>query len=56
MTAIERATRDQNIEEISLELLDQLYYPGYVEEMSSQDPYKLEWELKQIESQFSKKN
>jgi hypothetical protein len=56
MTAIARATRDQNIEEISIELLDQIYYSGYVEEMSIIDPAKIEWELAQMESQFSKRN
>ncbi len=56
MTAIARATRDQNIEEISIELLDQIYYSGYVQEMSLTDPAKIEFELAQMESQFSKRN
>ena len=56
MTAIARATRDQNIEDISIELLDQIYYSGYVQEMSITDPSKLEFELAQMESQFSKRN
>ena len=56
MTAIARATRDQNIEEISIELLDQIYYSGYVQEMSIIDPANLEFELAQMESQFSKRN
>ncbi len=56
MTAIARATREQNIEEISCELLEQIYYSGYVEEMNITDPQKLEWELSQMRSQFSVKN
>jgi len=56
MTAIARATREQNIEDISVDLLDQIYYSGYVAEMSIIDPDKIEWELAQLESQFSKKN
>jgi hypothetical protein len=56
MTALARTTREQNIEEISVQLLDQLYYSGYVEEMSIIDPAKVEWELAQMESQFSKNN
>ena len=56
MTAITRATRDQNIEEISIELLDQIYYSGYVQEMSVTDPAKIEWELAQMSAQFSTTN
>jgi hypothetical protein len=56
MKAISRVTREQNIEEISIELLDQIYYSGYVEHMLELDPEKIEWELAQMSSQFSKKN
>jgi hypothetical protein len=56
MTALARTTRDQNIEEISIDLLDQIYYSGYVAEMLQLDPAKIEFELAQMESQFTKKN
>ncbi len=56
MKALVQITRQQNIEEIFAQELEQIYYPGYLEQMSTSHPDRLEWELKEFESQFSKKN
>jgi hypothetical protein len=56
MKALVQITRQQNIEEIFAQELEQIYYPGYLEQMSTSNPDRLEWELEEFESQFSKKN
>ena len=55
MTALTKSTIEQNIEEISIELLDSIYYAGYVEQMSQLDSQKIEWEIAEMQRQFSTK-
>ena len=56
MKALAQITRQQSIEEIFIQELDQIYYPGYAEEIMTSNPEKLEWELKEYQSQFSVRN
>ena len=49
-------TQQQNLEDIFIEQLDNIYYPGYTEDMIETNPDRLIWELKEFQSQFSKKN
>ena len=52
MTLLTKQTIDQSIEMIAVQELENIYYPGYVQET---DQEKVEWELKEFLSQFSKK-
>jgi hypothetical protein len=56
MKALAASTRQQSIEEICVLELESIYYPGYVQQMTDTNPEKLQWELHEIEKQFSKKN
>ena len=56
MKALTQITRQQSIEEIFVQELDSIYYPGYAEQIMDTYPEKLEWELKEFQSQFSKRN
>ena len=56
MNALAQITRQQSIEEIFAQQLEEIYFPGYIEQMNETNPEKLEWELKEFQSQFSKKN
>jgi len=56
MKALAQITRQQSIEEIFVQELDQIYYPGYTEEIIASDPEKFNWELKEFHAQFSKKS
>ena len=56
MKALAQITAQQSIEEIFIQELDQIYYPGYAEEIMNLNPQKLEWELKEYQSQFSVRN
>jgi hypothetical protein len=56
MTTLAKNTLQQSIEEIFIQELDQIYYPGYTQDLIASEPEKLEWELKEFQSQFSKKN
>ena len=49
-------TRNQSMEEFLIEELDEIYYPGYVEEIVTSDPEKFQWELAEFKGQFSKEN
>jgi len=56
MKALTQITRQQSIEEIFIQELDQIYYPGYAEQIMETQPDKLEWELREFQSQFSVRN
>ncbi len=49
-------TQEQSIVEIFTEMMDQIYYEGYVQDLIDSDPQKLDWELKEFQAQFSKKS
>jgi hypothetical protein len=52
MTKTQIATREQSIEEIFVNELDMIYYPGYAQEISESDPERFDWELTIFKSQF----
>jgi len=56
MKALAQITRQQSLEEIFINELDQIYYPGYSEEIIASDPEKFDWELKEFQGQFTKKS
>ena len=49
-------TQEQSIVEIFTEMMDQIYYVGYVQDLMDSDPMKLDWELKEFQALFSKKS
>ena len=53
MKALARITQQQSIEEIFVQELDQIYYPGYTEDLIASGPEKFDWELKEFQKQFS---
>jgi len=56
MKAIAQITRQQSIEEIFINEIDMIYYPGYSEEIIASDPEKFQWEFNEFQSQFTVKN
>ena len=56
MTALAKETRNQSIEEMFIQQMEDIYYPGYSEEMTREQAIRYEWELKEFQSQFSVKN
>ncbi len=49
-------TKEQSIVEIFTEMMDQIYYEGYVQDLIDSDPQKLDWELKEFQALCSKKS
>jgi len=56
MKTYTNTTKEQSIVEIFSELMDQIYYEGYTEDLIASDPIKFDWELKEFQAQFSKKS
>lgn len=56
MKALAQITRQQSLEEIFVNELDQIYYPGYTEDLIATEPDKFYWELREFQGQFSIKN
>ena len=52
MNAQARNTQEQSMVEILTEEFDQIYYPGYTEELIASEPEKFEWELSEFKGQF----
>ena len=48
--------QEQSIVEIFSEMMDQIYYEGYTEDLIASDPLKFDWELKEFQAQFSMKS
>jgi hypothetical protein len=48
-------TKEQSIVEIFIEMMDQIYYEGYTEDLIASDPMKFDWELKEFQALFSSK-
>jgi len=55
MKAYATIAQEQSIVEIFSEMMDQIYYEGYTEDLIASDPMKFDWELKEFQAQFSKK-
>jgi hypothetical protein len=47
--------KEQSIVEIFTEMLDQIYYEGYTQDLVDSDPEKFNWELKEFQGLFSTK-
>lgn len=43
----------ESIVDFCLNELDQIYYPGYCEDLFASDPTKFDWELEEFKGQFS---
>jgi hypothetical protein len=56
MKALAAITYQQSIEEIFVKELDQIYYPGYTEDLIASEPEKFIWEFNEFKGQFSRKN
>jgi len=53
MKAYATTVQQQSIVEIFTEQMDQIYYPGYTEDLIASDPQKFDWELKEFQALFS---
>ena len=49
MTALAKETRRQSIEESFIQHMEQIYYPGFTEEMTDEQYLLFEWELLQYQ-------
>jgi len=56
MKTYANTTKEQSIVEIFTEMMDQIYYEGYTEDLIASDPMKFDWELKEFQALFSKKS
>ncbi len=56
MTAIAKETRNQSIEEMFIQHMEQIYYPGFSEEMTDEQYLLFEWEFRQFQKNHSFKN
>ncbi len=45
--------KEQSLIDFLIAELDEIYYPGYSEEIMSTDPEKFNWELAELEGQFA---
>ena len=46
-------TKEQSLVDFLIAELDEIYYPGYSEEIIASEPEKFNWELAELEGQFS---
>ncbi len=53
MKALANHTDQQSLVEIFVQELDQIYYPGYSEELIASEPEKFTWEFNEFQGQFS---
>jgi hypothetical protein len=53
MNALAENTKQQSLVDFLIAELDEIYYPGYSEEILATDPDKFNWELAELEGQFS---
>ena len=56
MKAYAAITHQQSIEEIFIQELDLIYYPGYSKEIIASEPEKFQWEFNEFQGQFSVRN
>ena len=56
MKTYANTTKEQSIVEIFTEMMDQIYYEGYTQDLIDSDPLKFDWELKEFQALFSKKS
>lgn len=46
------ASKESSIVDFLIAELDEIYYPGYSEEIMTSEPEKFNWELAELEEQF----
>ena len=46
-------TKEQSLVDFLIAELDEIYYPGYSDEIIASEPEKFNWELAELEGQFS---
>ena len=56
MTALAKETRKQSFEEMFVQHIESIYYPGFSEDMSEEQSALYDWEFKEFQKQFSGKN
>jgi len=56
MTALAKETRKQSIEEMFIQHIEQIYYPGFSEEMTDEQYLLFEWEFNQFKKNYSGTN
>ena len=53
MKTLADITKEQSLVDFLIAELDEIYYPGYSEEIIASEPEKFNWELAELEGQFS---
>ena len=53
MKTLSVITKQQSLVDFLIAELDEIYYPGYSEEIIASEPEKFNWELAELEGQFS---
>jgi hypothetical protein len=53
MKTLADITKEQSLVDFLIAELDEIYYPGYSEEIMASDPEKFNWELAELEGQFA---
>ena len=53
MKTLATITKEQSLVDFLIAELDEIYYPGYSEDIMSSDPEKFKWEFAELEGQFS---
>jgi hypothetical protein len=53
MKTLTAITKEQSLVDFLIAELDEIYYPGYSEEILATDPDKFSWELAELEGQFA---
>jgi hypothetical protein len=56
MTALARETREQSFEEMFVQHLENIYYPGFTEEMTEEQSALYDWEYKEFQKNFRIEN
>ncbi len=52
MTEIAKETRKQSIEEMFVQHMEEIYYPGFTEEMTDEQYLLFEWEFRQFQKNY----
>jgi hypothetical protein len=53
MKTLADITKEQSLVDFLIAELDEIYYPGYSEDIMASDPEKFNWELAELEGQFA---
>ena len=53
MKTLADITKEESLVDFLIAELDEIYYPGYSEDIMASDPEKFNWELAELEGQFA---